>query len=103
MWKITRFFFFFTESPTATSTSRFINFDENDFEEFLASKENERTKKKTVNHIKLLQEYIQATKGDVTPIENLDPKVLNKYLCSFFLGVRKKNLDEYEPNYLKNI
>ena len=67
---------------------------------------NKRTKEqktKNIQHIQLFQEYILATKNDSTKIEDLNPKVLNDYLCTFYLVIRKKNLSEYEPNYLKNV
>jgi hypothetical protein len=44
-----------------------------------------------------------ARKEDSCYIDTLDPATLNEYLSSFYLGIRKKDESEYEPNYLKNI
>jgi hypothetical protein len=33
----------------------------------------------------------------------LDPAILNEYLSSFYIGIRKIDESEYEPNYLKNV
>jgi len=59
---------------------------------FLDEQENQRTKQNTIKHVQLFQEYILATKTDSTKIEDLNPKVLNDYLCSFYLGIRKQSV-----------
>jgi hypothetical protein len=50
---------------------------------FLDEQENQRTKK-NIQQVQLFQEYILATQNDSTEIENLNPTVLNDYLCSWY-------------------
>jgi hypothetical protein len=95
-----------TSKPDLTENKeniRFLKFEKEDFAKFLSEQENQRTKTKTKQHVQLFQDYIFATKGDSSNIDTLDPATINEYLSSFYLGIRKKNESEYEPNYPKNI
>jgi len=95
-----------TSKPDLTENKenvRFLKFEKEDFAKFLSEQENQRTKTKTKQHVQLFKDYIFATKGDSSNIDTLDPVTLNEYLSSFYLGIRKKDESEYEPNYLKNI
>jgi hypothetical protein len=62
---------------------RYTSFEKNDMTKFLDEQENQRTKK-NIQQVQLFQEYILATQNDSTEIENLNPTVLNDYLCSWY-------------------
>lgn len=71
-------------------------------EEFLDINKNENTKRKTLCHQKLLEDYL-TEKQEYRNIHEIDPEELNGYLCEFILRVRQRDGKEYEPTTLRSI
>ena len=57
--------------------------------------------KKTTYDINVIKRYFESI-NERKEIENIPPKELNIQLAKFFMGVRKKNGDVYEPTFLKD-
>ena len=90
-------------NPTSTnSNSRFRSFSDNDIDQFIYENENAATRKKTIGHIKLLNSFLQEV-GETREVQNIPPSDLDSLLRKFFVGVRQKNGDEYEPSYLRGM
>lgn len=71
-------------------------------QEFIEGQENENTKRKTLQDVALLQEFL-SLRNDSRKIEDISPAELNVYLSEFIISVRKKESnEEYEPNSLRS-
>ena len=68
----------------------------------MSKQENEATKKKTANHIKILKSYL-STQNELREIESIPATELNKLLAKYIVSVRQKSGKEYEPSYLKGM
>ena len=58
------------------------------------------TFRKTEWDVKKLENYVRLSFGDPTPMENMQPAVMNKYLKSFFELAKKSDGMDYEPESL---
>ena len=58
------------------------------------------TFKKTEWDVKKLENYVKNAFCDHTPMEGMDPQVLNRYLISFFELAKKSDGMDYEPESL---
>ena len=62
------------------------------------------TKQKTKTYLDVFKRWMKsALPRDQREIHEIPPNQLNQYLRSFFLTVKKKNGEEYEPESLKGI
>ena len=62
------------------------------------------TKQKTKTDLDVFKRWMKsALPRDQREIHEIPPNQLNQYLRSFFLTVKKKNGEEYEPESLKGI
>jgi len=50
------------------------------------------TFRKTEWDVKKLENYVRLSFGDATPMENMDPAQMNRYLVSFFKVISDKNM-----------
>ncbi|CAC5368023.1 SAMD8 [Mytilus coruscus] len=82
---------------------RFINVGEGDTTEFINSMKNANTIRKTKSDISLFQPWLLTTQNEGCPFLTIENDKLNLYLARFFLSVRKKKGEEYEPDTLKSI
>ena len=71
-------------------------------EECLDINKNENTKRKTLCHQKIIEDYL-TEKQEYRNIHEIDPEELNGYLCEFILRVRQRDGKEYEPTALRSI
>ena len=69
---------------------------------FIELHENKNTRQKTVRDIKLLETFLQ-TKDENRKPEEIPARELNQYLCEFFIAVRTKDGNEYEPSSLRSL
>jgi hypothetical protein len=90
------------EQAEQESHSRFKPVDDTDVEKLLQDQQNKRTKTKTEGHMRLLYDFLQSRDEDRKP-EDMPTNELNKFLCLFFLSVRKENGEDYEPSSLKGM
>ena len=74
---------------------------ETTLEAFVEEQANKNTLSKTKRDVSLLKEFMRM-KGKDEEFENIEPRELDKILCTFILAVKKKNKDgeEYEPTTL---
>jgi len=82
--------------------SMFKPFSNTDIDQFIHEHENESTQRKTQGHVKLLTQFLNE-QGYTRIMSCIPPTDLNDILCKFFVGVRQKNGEEYEPSYLRGM
>jgi len=58
------------------------------------------TFRKTEWDVKKLENYVRMAYGDSTPMENMEPVTMNRYLKSFFELAKKSDGMDYEPESL---
>jgi hypothetical protein len=58
------------------------------------------TFRKTEWDVKKLENYVRLSFGDATPMENMQPALMNRYLKSFFELAKKSDSMDYEPESL---
>lgn len=58
------------------------------------------TFRKTEWDVKKLENYVRLSFGDATPMENMEPAQMNRYLVSFFKLAKKSDGMDYEPESL---
>ena len=80
----------------------FMEIDDDTLSEFMSKQENEATKKKTANHIKILKSYL-STQDELRDIESIPATELNKPLAKYIVSVRQKSGKEYEPSHLRGM
>ena len=73
-----------------------------DVDRFIEANENNNTLKKTVSHLKLLQEFLEKS-GELRVIQAIPPSELDDYLSNFIISVRTKDGKEYEPGSLRGM
>lgn len=82
--------------------SRFKDLDVS-VEDFISEQENESTKKKTLQNVAVLQQFL-ASKNEERKLEEIPPEELNEYLSEFIITVRTKDKqEEYEPSSLRGL
>jgi site-specific recombinase XerD len=81
------------------SNERFIQISESDT--FIQSMKNDNTWKKTKRDVKLFSEWLHKENEDRL-IEDIEKDKLDQYLARFFLSVRNRKGEEYEPDTLKS-
>ncbi|CAG2184985.1 unnamed protein product [Mytilus edulis] len=64
---------------------------------------NANTIRKTKSDISLFQTWLLATQNEERPFSTIENEKLDQYLASFFISVRNKKGEEYEPDTLKSI
>ena len=80
--------------------SRFKDLDVS-VEDFISEQENESTKKKTLQNVAVLQQFL-ASKNEERKLEEIPPEELNEYLSEFIITVcTKDKQEEYEPSSLR--
>ena len=71
-------------------------------DEFIEQQENENTKRKTEQHLSLLNKFL-SSKNEKRSMEDIPSAELNVYLSEFIIKVRTKQNKDYEPNSLCGI
>ena len=69
---------------------------------YIKDQKNARTVIKTQSSIKQFKEFL-AQKNEYQEVESLNKECLNNHLEDFFMILRKKSGDEYEPNSIRCI
>ena len=69
---------------------------------FIDSEKKENTVLVTKSHISHLSKWLLEMKQEQNPIYELAPEILNKYLCEFFMTLKKKNGTDYEPGTISS-
>jgi integrase len=88
--------------PVSVNTStRFQSIEGSDIDKLVHNQENRNTLKKTLYDMSLLKLFLEETLNEKRPIECIPPPELSDLLCKFFLGVRKSDGSNYEPNTLR--
>ncbi|MCG8044643.1 MAG: hypothetical protein N0E48_02985 [Candidatus Thiodiazotropha endolucinida] len=78
----------------SSSVNRFVKHQTLD--EFLREQQNDNTRRKTMNDIKLFQSYL-ASKNESRFPQYIPPADLDDYISVFLLSVRKRDGTEFEP------
>ena len=86
----------------APASTRFVQVDENDVQQFINENENQNTMRKTLGHIKLFQSFLTHN-GELREIYTIPPCDLDPLLSKFILSIRRKDGGEYEPSYIRGI
>ena len=81
--------------------SRFADLDIS-VDEFIEQQGNENTKRKTEQHLSLLNKF-HSSKNEKRSIEDIPSPELNLYLSEFIIKVRTKRDEDYEPNSLRGM
>lgn len=87
---------------TEADDERFITVSNDDTSNFIEEMKNDNTKRKTKSDIKLLTEWLKEN-NELRAIEDISVPELNQYLARFYLSVRSRKNEEYEPDSLKSI
>jgi site-specific recombinase XerD len=90
---------FTSADDNMASNERFIKISESDT--FIQSMKNDNTWKKTKRDVKLFSEWLHKENEDRL-IEDIEKDKLDQYLARFFLSVRNRKGEEYEPDTLKS-
>jgi len=88
---------------TAAEDNRFLNVAEGDTDEFITSMKNANKSRKTKSDEKLFTEWLLKSQNEQRQSEDIECYKLDQYLARFFLSVRNKKGEEYEPDTLKSI
>ena len=70
-------------------------------DEFLKEQQNQNTKRKTDNDMKLFQSYLESQNESRFPLI-IPPQQLGEYISGFLLAVRRKDGDEFEPTTIRS-
>ena len=71
--------------------------------EFIEQQENKNKRRKTLQDIELLQEFL-SSRNESRKVEDISVEQLNEYLSEFIISVRKKEDNgEYEPSSLRSM
>ena len=81
--------------------SRFADLDIS-VDEFIEQQGNENTKRKTEQHLSLLNKFL-SSKNENRSIEDIPSAELNLYLSEFIIKVRTKQNKDYEPSSLRGV
>lgn len=87
---------------TEADDERFMTVTNDDTSNFIEEMKNDNTKRKTKSDIKLLTEWLKEN-NELRAIEDISVPELNQYLARFYLSVRSRKNEEYEPDSLKSI
>ncbi|XP_071135768.1 uncharacterized protein KIAA1958-like [Mytilus edulis] len=87
---------------TEADDERLMTITNDDTSNFIEEMKNDNTKRKTKSDIKLLTEWLKAN-NELRAIEDISVPELNQYLARFYLSVRSRKNEEYEPDSLKSI
>ena len=79
---------------------RFVNIQQTDTSEFVEKMKNTNTKRKTESDLKIFKDWLSSV-GEDNNSEDIEITVLNIHLARFFLSVRTKSMEDYEPDSLK--
>ena len=67
--------------------------------DFIEEQRPENTKKKTLYDINIWKRYLSSA-GEERNIEDIPAKDLNLHMCRFFMEIKKKDGEQYEPTTL---
>ncbi|VDI46949.1 Hypothetical predicted protein [Mytilus galloprovincialis] len=84
------------------NVGRFKIFTDEETDQFLDINKNKNTGSKTNSDVKIVRDFFVSV-GEMRDPTEILPKELDSLLARFFLGVRKRDLTEYEPDSLHGI
>lgn len=81
-------------------------FPEDEFDKEMLDFINKEKKKSTVSstkcHIANVSKWLENKKNISTPLFEIPPEILNRYLCEFFMQLKKKDGTDYEPTTISS-
>ena len=83
-----------------SKTGRFVPVSETETDEIIKREKNKNTLSKTKSVVKA---WLRSTQAEERNPEEIPPTRLDTYLGKFYLGVRKMDGNEYEPDSLTSI
>ena len=89
-------------SGDAADDVRFLHVFSDETSRFIDEMKNNNTKMKTKSDMKILSEWLHGD-NELRVVEDIPTAELDQYLARFFLSVRSKKNEEYEPDSLKAI
>ncbi|CAC5426317.1 unnamed protein product [Mytilus coruscus] len=81
---------------------RFLTVSNDDTSNLIEEMKNDNTKRKTKSDVKLLTEWLKEN-NELRAVKDISVPELNQYLARFYLSVRSRKNEEYEPDSLKSI
>ncbi|VDI55594.1 Hypothetical predicted protein [Mytilus galloprovincialis] len=84
------------------SVGRFKIYTDEETDQFLDINKNKNTGSKTKSDVKIVRDFFVSV-GEMRDPTEILPKELDSLLARFILGVRKRDLTEYEPDSLHGI
>ncbi|CAG2226547.1 unnamed protein product [Mytilus edulis] len=84
------------------SVGRFKIYTDEETDQFLDINKNKNTGSKTKSDVKIVRDFFVSV-GEMRDPTKILPKELDSLLARFILGVRKRDLTEYEPDSLHGI
>jgi hypothetical protein len=87
---------------TKLNYTMFLDLTDDDLNDFVLDNENINTRKKSEGHIRLFTQFLMV-KNYTCEMNTISAIELNNLLCKYFVGVRQKNGEEYEPSYLRGM
>ncbi|XP_063405901.1 zinc finger MYM-type protein 2-like [Mytilus trossulus] len=91
-----------SDKENSSSSKRFRSVTDEDTDSFLALSVNKNTKTKTKSDLNVMLDFFISV-GEMRDSVEIPAKDLDSLLSRFFLGVLKKNGDEYEPDSLSSM
>jgi len=88
--------------PEPISVPEFRDVSMTEVHHFIADQENKNTAKKTLNDIQKFTRYL-AVKGESRPMHQIEVEVLDDFIASDILSLRRKDGTEFEPVSLRGM
>ncbi|XP_070546059.1 uncharacterized protein KIAA1958-like [Ptychodera flava] len=89
-------------STSASEKPRFVSFSADEVAAFVGDHKNKNTVLKTKREVAVFEEWKTAMTTERRPLTEIPPSDLDPLLAKFFLGIRKKNGDDYEPDSISS-
>ncbi|XP_070547977.1 uncharacterized protein KIAA1958-like [Ptychodera flava] len=86
----------------SSASARFANVSTDDVSVLVSTQKNKNTEMKTMREVAVFEEWRQSMTTEIRRIEDIPPPELDPLLGRFYLSVRKKNGEEYEPDSISS-
>jgi len=88
--------------PDMPDKKEFIDVNLNDVDNFIVQNENKKTLSKTLSDVNKFKRFLMS-KAEGKEIHHIEPTLLDEYLATFLLSLKKSNGTDFEPSSLRGI